>query len=335
MALTLRDFETFPASNTPVVGANVYLYNASSTHPNPGSTIGSTTTNGNGMWEFTGLTGGPYDVEVVYNGRHHWRKGNSAFPSAISGANFAAVAIDRLLVGPRSGADAQPDFRTLAKLYDSNNNKAFEIIDVASMVNYLTLTGGASGVSPILAAAGSGTNLDHTVAGKGTGSPVLYTPSGTQVARVNLAGTLKDIVTSGVTSSGHGPAWQTWTPVVAQGASSPTFTTNYARYCVLGKIAFFQLSLAFTGAGSAGNTIDVSGWPSGVAPLTVGSRHMCGVGWYLDSGTDEYPGGVHLAAGPVVRLLSFKWGAFGLGQNPNFAVANTDELSMDFHWEIA
>lgn len=77
MTVVLREWETFAGSNTPVVGATVSARAASNTNPNVGAVVASTTTNASGMWEFTSLADAVYDVDIVYNGRTRWRKGNS------------------------------------------------------------------------------------------------------------------------------------------------------------------------------------------------------------------------------------------------------------------
>jgi hypothetical protein len=46
-------------------------------------------------------------------------------------------------------------------------------------VNYLQVTGGASGNSPVISAQGSGTNLDITLTPKGTGNVSFGTYTGT------------------------------------------------------------------------------------------------------------------------------------------------------------
>ena len=131
-------------------------------------------------------------------------------------------------------------------------------------------------------------------------------------------------------------AWTAFTPTCFQGASNPTLTVDYARYCVLGKVAFVEFSVQFTSAGSAGNTIDMSGWPSAINIKNPGSlgRKMVGTGWYLDAGTAEYPGIVHGASGSALRLVALSTSG-QVGNNPNLAVANTDTLSMSACWEIA
>jgi hypothetical protein len=70
----LRNYEFF-APGSAVIGANVFVYDASLAHPNPNSPLASTTTDGNGMWAFTGLTSSPKDVKVSYNNRDKWYKG--------------------------------------------------------------------------------------------------------------------------------------------------------------------------------------------------------------------------------------------------------------------
>lgn len=56
----------------------------------------------------------------------------------------------------------------------ASNGIQAEIVNTASAVNYVTLTGAASGNGPILAVAGADTNIDLAVKGKGTGNVNLY-----------------------------------------------------------------------------------------------------------------------------------------------------------------
>lgn len=113
MTVVLREWETFAGSNTPVVGATVNVRAASNTNPNAGAIVASTTTNSSGMWEFTSLADATYDVDITYNGRTRWRKGNSKFSNSLTGSNFATQTANTVFAGPSSGAAATPTFRAL------------------------------------------------------------------------------------------------------------------------------------------------------------------------------------------------------------------------------
>lgn len=68
----------FAGTASAVVGANVSVYIATDTHPNPDSALATTATDSSGMWQFTGLANGQnYDVKVEYSGRTKWYKGNT------------------------------------------------------------------------------------------------------------------------------------------------------------------------------------------------------------------------------------------------------------------
>lgn len=73
--MDLRNWEFFAGTSAAVVGANVSVYEASLSHPNPNSALATTTTNSDGMWSFTGLSDTPKDVKVEYAGRVKWYKG--------------------------------------------------------------------------------------------------------------------------------------------------------------------------------------------------------------------------------------------------------------------
>lgn len=71
----LRNWETFAGTGAAVNGATVEVREADLAHPNPNAVLASTTTNADGMWEFTGLSAGPKDVKVTYLGKVKWHKG--------------------------------------------------------------------------------------------------------------------------------------------------------------------------------------------------------------------------------------------------------------------
>lgn len=73
--MDLRGWEFFSKTGNGVSGANVYIYEGSLTHPNPGVAITSTTTDTEGKWVVTGLTNTPKDVKIEYLGSIKWYKG--------------------------------------------------------------------------------------------------------------------------------------------------------------------------------------------------------------------------------------------------------------------
>src|SRR5690606_23793549 len=72
--MDLRNWE-FSTLGTAIAGADVFVYEASLSHPNPGAIIASTSTNSDGMWAFTGLSDTAKDVKVEYQNKTKWYKG--------------------------------------------------------------------------------------------------------------------------------------------------------------------------------------------------------------------------------------------------------------------
>jgi hypothetical protein len=84
MAIDLRDYEFFTGTKTPLVGATVRLRAASTTQPNAGAVIATTTTDVSGKWEFLSQADGLYDIEIEYNGRFRLRTGYSRFSNVLA-----------------------------------------------------------------------------------------------------------------------------------------------------------------------------------------------------------------------------------------------------------
>lgn len=75
--MQLQNYEFFDNGN-PVVGAAVYVRDATVGHPNTGTVLASGVTDANGLWSIAGLTDSPKDVEVVWGSvsqYHKWYKG--------------------------------------------------------------------------------------------------------------------------------------------------------------------------------------------------------------------------------------------------------------------
>ncbi len=75
------------------------------------------------------------------------------------------------------------DIHDIGFITDSNDNEALGFTAGASAVNYLNITTAATGVGPILAAAGSDTNVDLRLLPKAAGNATLETTSGDAVVQ--------------------------------------------------------------------------------------------------------------------------------------------------------
>lgn len=71
----VRNWEHNFSSGLPVTGATVEARLASLVSPNTGSVVASTTTDANGMWEFTALADQAHDIKVISGGNIWWHKG--------------------------------------------------------------------------------------------------------------------------------------------------------------------------------------------------------------------------------------------------------------------
>ena len=133
------------------------------------------------------------------------------------------------------------------------------------------------------------------------------------------------------------PAWLAamvdWTPTVTQsGAVSVSIT--YAKYLRLGNLALVMMWLTCTNAGTGNNDIVVGGIPAAIAPANTGTPCV-GVATVRDAGTGFYNGNVMPASASTVKFVTpqTSGGAY-IGKTPNFALANTDEISFVAMWPI-
>lgn len=120
--------------------------------------------------------------------------------------------------------------------------------------------------------------------------------------------------------------WQTWTPVVTQGAVV-THTVVTARYKVVdNNMLVLQASLTMTSAGTSGSALTITGLP--LNPVD-GYEFAVGSFDYFDSGTGFYGGSVLLTTPDslIFRLGGTNGGgAFALGSA--FGAANNDRLTF-------
>jgi hypothetical protein len=91
MTMDLRDFAV-SRSGVPIAGIAVNLRAASFLIPNVGAISQSTITDSNGMWEFTGLADGEYDVDAEYGDEVLLWKGKASYVPLSLSAHIVATA---------------------------------------------------------------------------------------------------------------------------------------------------------------------------------------------------------------------------------------------------
>ena len=170
-----------------------------------------------------------------------------------------------------------------------------------------------------------------------TTGDILYASADNTPARLAI-GTSNQILTvaSGIPSwiDGFG-GWTTWTPIVIQGASTPTLTVNYATYLKVGKLMIVSFDVSLTSAGTTGNDIRISNLP--VAPKHVSASFTIGMFSYARSGTGTYFGTAIADSGSQICFQATEAanGHLGNTNGPAFAVANNDVLSGLCVYEVS
>lgn len=128
--------------------------------------------------------------------------------------------------------------------------------------------------------------------------------------------------------------WITWTPTVTQGVAV-NITILYARYIAINNVVILQARVRCTSAGTGGSSISIGGMPVAFRPITfdgVNAMASLGTGVLLDSSAGYYFGALLAAGANDWRLLGYLTGYFG--NNPNLALANNDEITIEANYEI-
>lgn len=317
----IRHWEQYTVNGAPIVGANVYLREASLASPNVGAVAASTTTNADGMWEFTGLDDTKsWDVEVALGGVSRWYKGLSKAAIVIRPWNMEPQTNNTFYRG--NGAGVAPtfaaitntdlpnpitkDLKTSTDIVDANGNKIIGLGVTASAVAYVKLTNKDTGVNPIVEGAGEA-NTGLNLATNGTGK---------------LQWNGADIWT----------APTTWTPTLVQ-VGTATLTVNEARWFQIYKTVYVSCRCAVaSGAGTTANPMLFGGLP--VAQRAVVADKVLGNYIFIDAsaGNTYYTGAVICGAGVndcycVVDLANTKLGN-------GFAFAAGDVFSLNLRYEI-
>lgn len=131
--------------------------------------------------------------------------------------------------------------------------------------------------------------------------------------------------------------WSSYTPVVAQNGNR-TATINYAEYCQINKVCFVNIDLEVTNAGTTANLITIT---LPVNASTGGAQRALGCGLIFDaSATDVILLTALRNTASTARFLTEDSTAIdsggtpvGLGNNPNFALASGDFISLSLMYE--
>jgi hypothetical protein len=145
---------------------------------------------------------------------------------------------------------------------------------------------------------------------------VVADPGGTPASKKATLANVAAVLGLGVTLTD-------WTPSLTQsGAVSKTVT--YAKYCTIGPLMFICAQLDITGAGTGNNNILIGNLPA--QPAAVG---VYGTAWVNNNGTAFYQGAAYYTTGAGGVFYFFAHlETSGMGIDPNFALANTDEISF-------
>lgn len=133
-------------------------------------------------------------------------------------------------------------------------------------------------------------------------------------------------VNSGATALAYGPTATDWTPVVKQGANTPTLGSYTCKAIRIGPLVYIYASIPITGSGEAGQSIHVEGLPHAPSIVTA----TC-IGQYLafDSGTTYYCGTVVWNSGsPAYVVFRTNASPSDLGYSPGWTLANGDRIDF-------
>jgi len=141
------------------------------------------------------------------------------------------------------------------------------------------------------------------------------------------AGTTSGQVLTAATLNTIGAAWVDYTPTLTQGVTV-TKTVTQARYCQFQKTIIGQVLLNAT-SGGTGGTLVVIGLPFAVRT----GNPLVGSGYIYDASTNVMYNLTFAGSGAGVSgyyQTGNQW-----GNSPNIALANGDQIAIQFSYEIA
>ena len=145
------------------------------------------------------------------------------------------------------------------------------------------------------------------------------------------AGLTTGEVLTAATMNSIGAAWETFTPVITQGATI-TKTTVYSKYCRINKLIVFTGRFTLTSAGSAANELQITLPFNSANPSVTG---VVGSAIFFDnSAARSY---VLLCMNTFAGNVRFWYDnvADQFGVTPAVTAANNDILSFTITYEVA
>ena len=159
------------------------------------------------------------------------------------------------------------------------------------------------------------------------------TPGTVAAGDVATAAAWNVLVGNDVAFSPLAAAWVSYTPTLAQGASTNiSKTINTAKYLRVGTLLFVSIYFSVTGTGTANNAITVS-VPSGFT--MPGQFFLVGQAQYNDASVQRYPAAPYYQSSTTVSMRRTDQApGDDIGRDPNIAVASGDEVFMSFACEV-
>ena len=144
-----------------------------------------------------------------------------------------------------------------------------------------------------------------------------WTAQGISAGAVLPAATLQSI----------GAAWVDYTPTLTQGVTV-TKTVVQARYCQFQKTIIGQVLLNVTSAGTAATAVAI-GLPFAVRTGTP----MVGSGYIYDANTNVMYNCTFIGNASIIN--GFYQTGFNFGVSPAITLATSDQIAINFSYEIA
>ena len=133
-----------------------------------------------------------------------------------------------------------------------------------------------------------------------------------------------------------GEAWVSYTPTVTQGVGV-TATVTTARWTLVNKIVFVQVTLSLTSAGTAGIPLAISAPVAAKAASFSGAfAGSVGAGGFYDANTSQqYNFTVQMFSSLEFRFYANGTGGSLFGQYPAVGIANGDYVFFQATYEAA